>query len=258
MNHVNDSVNIMESDIMQNNNVVALKNKLNTTCDISSYPGDGFEFQKSNHFSNCDNKVAKTCNARLTFTDNNEHRDLVSHKDEHGKGPVLRRRSYVNAIENEGCTMEDGTIPRGRTHSFQAAVEDRRSSALGSTSAMPTNSSVGDTTPENETSDSLSWKSAPKFSSTPLPLSLKPVEKNVNFYPKVFIKEESIEQEEVSDISKSGVISLETNDSENSSDIGAKETHTHQRHGNQRKRTDECSNRFVDFSFYPFPHNNAF
>ena len=99
------------------------------------------------------------------------------------EGQVLRRPSYTTAISNETSSVEDVHIPRSRSYSFQTAIEQGQISPTGPpqiTSAL----SIGDTTPENESTET-SWNSVPsrpRFSSTPLPES-KPLVKSVVFHP---------------------------------------------------------------------------
>ena len=99
------------------------------------------------------------------------------------EGQVLRRPSYTTAISNETSSVEDVHIPRSRSYSFQTAIEQGQISPTGPPQ-MTSTSSIGDTTPENETTET-SWNSAPsrpRFSSTPLPESKPPV-KSVAFHP---------------------------------------------------------------------------
>ena len=99
------------------------------------------------------------------------------------EGQVLRRPSYTTAISNDTSSVEDVHIPRSRSYSFQTAIEQGQISPTGPPQ-MTSTSSVGDTTPENESTET-SWNSAPsrpRFSSTPLPESKPPV-KSVVFHP---------------------------------------------------------------------------
>lgn len=97
------------------------------------------------------------------------------------EGQVLRRRSYTTAINNETSSVEEVHIPRSRSYSFQTAIEQGQISPTGPPQMVST-SSMGDTTPENETTES-SWNNVPpRFSSTPLP-DAKPPTKSAVFHP---------------------------------------------------------------------------
>lgn len=104
----------------------------------------------------------------------------VVHRDE--GHAMLRRKSYRKAIENHTVSIDEAPRGRDRSDSFQNAIEQGQVSptSLSGTVAF----SVSDKTPEYESCDSLLLSTAPKFSSTPLPVSagrsaqLKILEKN--------------------------------------------------------------------------------